>query len=62
MSERREVPSPCVLRCALDPEGVCTGCGRTVDEIIAWTRMSADERRKVWARLVSVGRAAELPK
>jgi hypothetical protein len=47
------VPSPCVSVCVLDPggSGVCTGCGRTMDEIAAWIDLRNDERRAVIARL-----------
>jgi len=31
--------------------GLCEGCLRTIDEIIAWSRMSDDEKRAVWQRL-----------
>jgi len=31
------VPSPCVALCVLDAAtGWCRGCGRTIDEIMAW--------------------------
>lgn len=37
--------SPCVKLCILDREtGLCEGCGRTLDEIGRWARMSEDER------------------
>jgi predicted Fe-S protein YdhL (DUF1289 family) len=31
-----EIESPCQSLCQLDAGGVCTGCGRTLDEIRAW--------------------------
>jgi uncharacterized protein len=38
--------SPCILLCSIDMNtGHCYGCGRTRDEIAAWT-MYSDERRK----------------
>jgi predicted Fe-S protein YdhL (DUF1289 family) len=38
--------SPCILLCSIDMKsGHCYGCGRTRDEIAAWT-MYTDERRK----------------
>jgi predicted Fe-S protein YdhL (DUF1289 family) len=46
------VRSPCVSVCILDPAGtsVCTGCGRTLDEVAAWSEMSNAQRREVVAR------------
>lgn len=38
--------SPCVKICSLS-EGVCQGCGRTVDEISLWTSFS-DEEKNLW--------------
>jgi predicted Fe-S protein YdhL (DUF1289 family) len=43
--------SPCMNICVLDANRVCTGCGRTLDEIARWGRMSAGEQWAVIARL-----------
>lgn len=49
---RDEVDSPCVKVCVIHPATrLCTGCLRTIDEIGAWSRMSADERAAVVAGL-----------
>jgi predicted Fe-S protein YdhL (DUF1289 family) len=46
--------SPCVKTCVLDPPSrLCTGCGRSLDEIAAWARLDDAERRKVMAELPS---------
>ena len=47
------VASPCISVCVLDPtgSGVCTGCGRSLDEIAAWVDLSNAQRRAVIARL-----------
>lgn len=29
--------------------GLCLGCLRTIDEIIAWGRQSDEEKKKVWS-------------
>jgi predicted Fe-S protein YdhL (DUF1289 family) len=29
-------PSPCIRQCTLDAADECVGCGRTIDEILAW--------------------------
>lgn len=41
------VKSPCISICALDSEGVCTGCFRSGEEIRRWGSYSNDERRGV---------------
>jgi predicted Fe-S protein YdhL (DUF1289 family) len=44
--------SPCVGTCRLEEDGAaCAGCGRTLDEIRRWTRMSDVEKRAVIARV-----------
>jgi predicted Fe-S protein YdhL (DUF1289 family) len=44
--------SPCVKICALDPEsGLCSGCGRSLEEIGAWLSLSDEERRRIMAEL-----------
>ena len=46
------VPSPCVSVCRMDAERVlCVGCLRTIPEISAWSRMTDDDKRVVWARI-----------
>jgi predicted Fe-S protein YdhL (DUF1289 family) len=45
------IESPCNRKCTLDQNDVCVGCGRTMDEIIDWTKMTADERRAIMQRL-----------
>lgn len=45
-----EVASPCVAICQMDAAGqLCTGCLRTLDEIIAWGTLDAPGKRAVWA-------------
>jgi predicted Fe-S protein YdhL (DUF1289 family) len=47
-----EVASPCINVCRMNPDtGLCEGCRRTLDEIAAWSGMSAEEKRAVLARL-----------
>lgn len=48
------VPSPCISVCQMDQAtGLCAGCGRTLDEIAAWSVYSDDEKRTVLAALAS---------
>ena len=44
--------SPCTKICKVDPNtALCLGCGRTVDEISSWWRMSEAERVRLMAQL-----------
>ncbi|MFZ4877114.1 DUF1289 domain-containing protein [Janthinobacterium sp. Mn2066] len=46
------VPSPCVSLCKMNRDsGLCEGCLRTLDEIIAWGKADDDFKRAVWAQL-----------
>jgi predicted Fe-S protein YdhL (DUF1289 family) len=46
------IESPCVKICIYEPgSGVCSGCGRTLDEIARWSQMSGEERRRIMAEL-----------
>ena len=46
------VPSPCVNICRMNPvSGWCVGCWRSIDEIVAWSRLDDDAKRAVWAQL-----------
>lgn len=56
------VPSPCVNVCRMSPlTGWCEGCLRTLDEIAAWSTLSDDGKRAVWARLDERRARAALP-
>ena len=53
------VPSPCIGDCTLHPwrgpePPDCRGCGRNLDEIVAWPRYDDDRRRAIWRRLRGV--------
>jgi predicted Fe-S protein YdhL (DUF1289 family) len=38
-----EPPSPCTRVCRIDPaDGLCVGCARRIEEIIAWPGMDAE--------------------
>jgi uncharacterized protein len=44
--------TPCVKICVLDPvSGLCIGCGRTGEEIAAWSALSEPERLAIMAGL-----------
>ena len=40
----RAVLSPCVGVCALDEQGLCEGCHRSVGEFARWAQMNDDQR------------------
>ncbi|PRD41512.1 DUF1289 domain-containing protein [Phyllobacterium phragmitis] len=46
------IESPCILVCSIDANtGYCFGCGRTIDEIGAWTMMTPERRREISTKL-----------
>ncbi len=42
--------SPCVRNCCLDADDVCLGCGRHLQEIIAWQQADRAERAAILER------------
>lgn len=51
---RDEIASPCVKICVIHPEAkLCTGCLRTMDEIMEWSKLSHEARADVMAELPS---------
>jgi predicted Fe-S protein YdhL (DUF1289 family) len=43
------VASPCIAVCRLAADGICDGCGRSIDEIVAWRDLSVAGKRAVIA-------------
>jgi uncharacterized protein len=44
--------SPCVKICVIDKvRRICTGCGRTLDEIAVWSAISSSDRRQIMSEL-----------
>jgi|TARA_B110000261_G_C12873145_1_gene273220 predicted Fe-S protein YdhL (DUF1289 family) len=42
------IKSPCKSVCELDPNtNLCSGCGRTKDEITNWIHYNDEEREKI---------------
>lgn len=51
-SDATPVPSPCISVCRMNARsGLCEGCLRTIDEIVAWASLSDDAKRAVWAAI-----------
>ncbi len=45
---RDEIASPCVKLCVIHPEErLCVGCLRSIEEITAWSRLTAAARAEV---------------
>lgn len=42
--------SPCINVCKVD-DGVCTACGRTVEQIAGWGSMTEEERKQIMNEL-----------
>jgi predicted Fe-S protein YdhL (DUF1289 family) len=45
-----DLASPCVRNCCLDDHDVCMGCGRSLEEIVAWGTASDADKRAILAR------------
>lgn len=46
------ISSPCIKICMIDPVSkLCQGCGRTLQEIAQWSRLSEAERLAIMATL-----------
>ncbi|GAA0782194.1 DUF1289 domain-containing protein [Roseibium denhamense] len=44
--------SPCIKICKIDDtRGICTGCFRTLDEIVRWARYTDADRRRIMSEL-----------
>ena len=51
-AHRGPLPSPCVNICQMDAHsGLCIGCFRNIDEIIAWSSATEDKKRAVWREI-----------
>jgi predicted Fe-S protein YdhL (DUF1289 family) len=50
------VPSPCVGVCRIAPASqLCSGCGRSLEEIAAWSRLDEASKQRIWAALPQRG-------
>ena len=46
------IKSPCIRVCILDRASqLCTGCGRSLDEINRWSKLTDTERDRIIAEL-----------
>ena len=44
------IESPCVRNCCLDQDDICLGCFRHLNEIIAWSSASAQDKKAILQR------------
>jgi hypothetical protein len=50
--ELPRIETPCIKVCIIDARTrLCEGCGRTIDEIAAWSSYSNEDRRRIMAEL-----------
>jgi len=47
--------TPCVAVCSTTFDEICRGCGRTYVEVANWVAMSAEEKERVWVRILAQG-------
>lgn len=46
------IPSPCINICKMaEASGLCEGCWRTLDEIIAWGTASDEVKSVIWGKI-----------
>ncbi|MCL9780848.1 DUF1289 domain-containing protein [Vibrio sp. S4M6] len=45
-----EVESPCIRQCCLNEEDVCLGCYRALEEILAWSSSTLEEKKAIILR------------
>jgi hypothetical protein len=52
--ELPRIETPCIKTCVIDAQSrLCEGCGRTIDEIAAWSTYTSEHRRRIMAELPS---------
>jgi predicted Fe-S protein YdhL (DUF1289 family) len=50
--ELPRIETPCIKVCVIDTRTrLCEGCGRSIDEIAAWSSYSNEDRRRIMAEL-----------
>ncbi|HET8709818.1 MAG TPA: DUF1289 domain-containing protein [Spongiibacteraceae bacterium] len=49
-SKPPSLANPCVRQCCLDDDEFCLGCGRHLEEILRWHRVSDSERNEILER------------
>lgn len=53
LTHQGPLPSPCIGVCVMDAaSGLCSGCQRTIDEIIDWGVASEERKRALWLAIL----------
>lgn len=59
MTEVAKLPerpdTPCVAVCSTTFDEICRGCGRSVVEVAHWVSMAAEDKERVWVRILAQG-------
>jgi uncharacterized protein len=42
---RAPLTSPCIRNCCLDKDDICLGCGRHLNDILAWRDATCEEQQ-----------------
>jgi len=50
-SKRIPIKSPCIKKCSLNKDHICSNCFRTIEEIAAWPDADNKEREKILERI-----------
>lgn len=50
----RQILTPCIGICELDPAGICRGCHRTIDEIAGWSTLAEAERLRIMSEVLPI--------
>lgn len=50
MTRPMATPSPCIGLCRVNAARICRGCGRTLEEIAAWSAAGEAERAAIASR------------
>ncbi|MEY2633619.1 MAG: hypothetical protein RIR00_2273 [Pseudomonadota bacterium] len=45
--------SPCIGLCLLEPDGLCRGCLRSIEEISYWSRADDAQKRQILAAVAT---------
>jgi uncharacterized protein len=46
-SPAEPITSPCISNCCLDPDDICMGCFRHIDEITGWHGADNNRRQQI---------------